>query len=160
MFLAASRLPRAALDSFMHGRSLSGARGLTPPHEPRYTYTHIRLTALCLGLPGRADTRKVKLFLVFTEARDSEWQWHQLGRMQVCTSLQTDNHASTPPLRLWQSLRQSLTQQCGCYFWGLLLSVCLLPIATWHLSSVISQFSYSNVDSAGFAAKFRIIFIK
>ena len=32
------------------------------------------------------------------EARDSEWQWHQLGHMQVCTSLQTDNHASTPPL--------------------------------------------------------------
>jgi len=21
----------------------------------------------------------------FTEARDSEWQWHQLGHMQVCT---------------------------------------------------------------------------
>ena len=36
--------------------------------------------------------------LHFTEARDSEWQWHQLGHMQVCTSLQTDNHASTPPL--------------------------------------------------------------
>ena len=34
----------------------------------------------------------------FTGARDSEWQWHQLGHMQVCTSLQTDNHASTPPL--------------------------------------------------------------
>jgi len=34
----------------------------------------------------------------FTETRDSEWQWHQLGHMQVCTSLQTDNHASTPPL--------------------------------------------------------------
>jgi len=34
----------------------------------------------------------------FTEARDSEWQWYQLGHMQVCTSLQTDNHASTPPL--------------------------------------------------------------
>ena len=39
-----------------------------------------------------------KTNLDFTEARDSEWQWHQLGRMQVCTSLQTDNHASTPPL--------------------------------------------------------------
>ena len=25
------------------------------------------------------------------EARDSEWQWHQLGHMQVCTLLQTDN---------------------------------------------------------------------
>jgi len=30
-----------------------------------------------------------KTNLDFTEARDSEWQWHQLGRMQVCTSLQT-----------------------------------------------------------------------
>jgi len=27
-----------------------------------------------------------------------KWQWHQLGRMQVCTLLQTDNHTSTPPL--------------------------------------------------------------
>jgi len=36
--------------------------------------------------------------LDFSEARDSEWQWHQLRHMQVCTSLQTDNHASTPPL--------------------------------------------------------------
>jgi len=34
----------------------------------------------------------------FTEARDREWQWHQLGHMQVCTLLQTDNHASTPTL--------------------------------------------------------------
>jgi len=34
--------------------------------------------------------------LDFTVARDSEWQWHQLGHMQVCTSLETDNHASTP----------------------------------------------------------------
>jgi len=25
--------------------------------------------------------------LDFTEARDSEWQWHQLGHMQVCTSI-------------------------------------------------------------------------
>jgi len=36
--------------------------------------------------------------LDFTEARDSEWQWNQLGRMQVCTSLQTDNHTNTSPL--------------------------------------------------------------
>jgi len=28
-----------------------------------------------------------KTNLDFTEARDSEWQWHQLGHMQVCTSL-------------------------------------------------------------------------
>jgi len=42
--------------------------------------------------------QKGKTNLDFTEARDSEWQWHQLGHMQVCIPLQTDNHASTPPL--------------------------------------------------------------
>jgi len=42
--------------------------------------------------------QKGKTNLDFTEARDSEWQWYQLGYMQVCTSLQTDNHASNPPL--------------------------------------------------------------
>jgi len=42
--------------------------------------------------------QKGKPNLNFTEARDSEWQWHQLGHMQICTSLQTDSHASTPPL--------------------------------------------------------------
>jgi len=42
--------------------------------------------------------QKGKTNLDFTEARESEWQWHQLGHMQVSTSLQTDNHASTPPL--------------------------------------------------------------
>jgi len=42
--------------------------------------------------------QKGKTSLDSTETRDSEWQWHQLGYKQVCTSLQTDNHASTPPL--------------------------------------------------------------
>jgi len=41
--------------------------------------------------------------LDFTEARDSEWQWHQLGQMQVCTLLQTDNHTSIPPLSFLQA---------------------------------------------------------
>jgi len=41
---------------------------------------------------------KGKTNLDFTGARDSEWQRHQLGHMQVCTSLQTDNRASTPQL--------------------------------------------------------------
>jgi len=40
--------------------------------------------------------QKGKTNLDFTEARDSEWQWHPLGHMQVCTSLQSDNHASIP----------------------------------------------------------------
>jgi len=48
--------------------------------------------------------QKGKSNLDFTETRDSEWQWHQLGHMQVCTLLQTDNHAST-----------SLFLQAGCH---------------------------------------------
>jgi len=44
-----------------------------------------------------------KTNLDFTGARDSEWQWHQLGSMQVCTSLQTDNHTSTSPLSFLQA---------------------------------------------------------
>jgi len=45
--------------------------------------------------------QKGKTNLDFTEARDSEWQWHQQGHMQICTSLQTDNHASTSPLSFY-----------------------------------------------------------
>jgi len=42
--------------------------------------------------------QKGKTNLDFSEARDSEWQWHQPGHMQHCTLLQTDNHTSTTPL--------------------------------------------------------------
>ena len=66
-----------------------------------HTHTHAHLTDLCPGLPGWAGTSKGKPNLDFTEARDSEWQWHQLGHMQVCTSLQTDNHANTPPIKFF-----------------------------------------------------------
>jgi len=59
--------------------------------------------ALCPGLPGWAVNQKGKTNLDFPEARDSEWQWHQLGHMQVCISLQTDKHASTPPLSFLQA---------------------------------------------------------
>ena len=54
-----------------------------------------------------------KTNLDFAEARDSEWQWHQLGHMQVCTSLRTDNHASTPPLRFYRpDALPAANQQC------------------------------------------------
>jgi len=52
--------------------------------------------------------------LDFTEARDSEWQWHQLGHMQVCTSLQTDNNAITSLLSFFTGRMPFLlpNQQC------------------------------------------------
>jgi len=46
--------------------------------------------------------QKGKTSLDFTEAKDSEWQWHQLGHMQVCISLQTDNHTNTSPLSFYR----------------------------------------------------------
>jgi len=45
--------------------------------------------------------QKGKTNLDFTGARDSQRQWYQLGHMQVCTSLQTDNHASTSLLEFF-----------------------------------------------------------
>ena len=58
--------------------------------------------ALFPGLPGWADTRKVKPIWILLKQETSEWQWHQLGHMQVCTSLQTHNHASTLPLSFYR----------------------------------------------------------
>jgi len=60
-----------------------------------HTHTHTRpLNGPLSGTTRVSRCQKGKTNLDFTEARYSEWQWHQLGHMQVCTSLQTDNHAS------------------------------------------------------------------
>jgi len=61
------------------------------------THTH-QFNGTDSGTTLVSQCQKGKTNLDFTEASDSEWQWHQLGHMQVCTSLQTDKHASTPPL--------------------------------------------------------------
>jgi len=53
------------------------------------------------GTTQVSQHQKGKTNLDFTEARDNEWQWYQLGHMQVCTSLQTDNHASTSLLNFF-----------------------------------------------------------
>jgi len=55
------------------------------------------------GTTRVSQYQKGKTNLDFTEARDSEWQWHQLGYMQVCTLLQADNHPSTPQLSFLQA---------------------------------------------------------
>ena len=66
------------------------------------THTH-PLNGHFFGTTRVSRCQKGKTNLDFTKARESEWQWHQLGHMQVCTSLQTDNHASTPPLKFLQA---------------------------------------------------------
>jgi len=96
MFFPADHLALYWIHSTEHKQATENK--LTPantkPKILNLTHTHTRLTALFPRLPGWAGTRKVKLISILLK-QDSEWQWHQLGHMQVCTSLQTDNHAST-----------------------------------------------------------------
>ena len=87
--------------------SANSQRGFTAsasagPRQSHELYTH-PFNGPFSGTTQLSRYRKGKTNLDFTEARDSEWQWHQPGRMQVCTSLQTDNHASTPPLSFLQA---------------------------------------------------------
>ena len=75
----------------------SPGRQLSPAHlsfSMPLTHTH-PFNGPFSGTTRVGRYQKSKTNLDFTEARDSEWQWHQLGHMQVCTSLQTDNHANT-----------------------------------------------------------------
>ena len=74
------------------------------PLVTTHTHTHTHLfNGPLFGTTQVSRYQKGKTNLDFTETRDSDWQWHQLGRMQVCTLLQTDNHASTPPLSFLQA---------------------------------------------------------
>ena len=78
-----SNLPTSMLLCYTH----AGARAHTHPFNGPFS-----------GTTQVSRYQKGKTNLDFTEARDSEWQWNQLGQMEVCTSLQTDNHASAPLL--------------------------------------------------------------
>jgi len=82
-------------------------------HQSEMTTNHITHTHThpfngpLSGTTQVSRYQKSKTNLDFTGARDSERQWYQLGHMQVCTLLQTDDHASTPPLSFLQAGRPS-----------------------------------------------------
>jgi len=78
--------------------------------------------------------QKGKTDLDFTEARDSEWQWQQLGHMQVCTSLQTDNHASTPPLFFYRQDDLPAAQRTAAKHWR------------QQVESIINNYQFYCVD--------------
>jgi len=80
-------------------------------------YNNTRLMALCPGLTTRESRyQKGKTNLDLLEL-DSEWQWHQLDHMQICTLLQKDN----------QHIIQFL--QAGC-------PTCAQPTASKHSHTV------------------------
>ena len=91
--------------SWLQHTTAAAGKSTNLSENKSFTHTHARAHAFNGPLSGTTRVsryQKGKTNLDFTEARDSEWQWHQLGCMQVCTSLQTDNHTSTPLLSFLQ----------------------------------------------------------
>jgi len=62
----------------------------TDRHRHTHTHTHTHpFNGPLSGTTRMSRYQKGKTNLDFTEARDSKWQWHQLGHVQVSTSLKT-----------------------------------------------------------------------
>jgi len=65
---------------------LAGYQIDNPINSWKHTHTHTHTHPFNGPLSGTTHVsryQKGKANLDFTEARDSEWQWHQLGHMQV-----------------------------------------------------------------------------
>ena len=95
------------------------------------------------GITRVSRYQKGKTNLDFNGARDSEWLWHQLGHMQVCTSLQTDNHASTPPLSFFtgrmlflppNQQRQSTVTYCEMLYYFAAVLVVMMNASSAELA--------------------------
>jgi len=106
-----------------------------------YTHTHTRLTVLFLSGTTRVGRyQKGKTNLDFTEARDSEWQWHQLGLNQVCTLLHADNQASTPALIFYRPVALPFAQPTVLKY---IFTVCswimpLISLCTYRAHTILS----------------------
>jgi len=60
------------------------------------------LTASFPLQPGLTGSRKVKPTWILVKQEMMGWQWHELDHTQIiCTSLQTDNHASTSSINFF-----------------------------------------------------------
>jgi len=98
------------------GKEFDRADAVTPEHVHTTAWCHYThpFNGPLSGTTRVSRYEKGKTNLDFTEARDSEWQWHPLGHMQVCTLLQSDNHARTPPLSFFTGRMPFLppNQQC------------------------------------------------
>ena len=71
----------------------------TCTHAHKHARAHARMHAHTHSFNGTTQVSRYqegKTNLDFTEARDSEWQWHLLGHMQVCTSLRRQTTTPTP----------------------------------------------------------------
>ena len=102
-----------------------------------YRQTGTRFTA---SFPGQDGTRKVKTFRILMKQEMIGWQWHWLDHMRIiCTTLQTDNHASKSSLDILQA---------GCSFWHPTNSVKALKAKRYKTSGYATWFTAGGVQSA------------
>jgi len=81
--------------------------------------------------------QKGKTNLDFTEARECEWQWHQLGHMQICISLQTTMPAPHRSVFTgWMPFLPPNQQRQSTE--GLYMTACYLIIITVITHTIIS----------------------
>ena len=121
-------------------------------HLITYIHTYIHpFNGPLSGTTRVSRYQKGKTNLDFIEGRDREWQWHLLGRMQVCTSLQTDNHPAP---------HQSVFLQTGCpscrptnSVKALQALIKLADIDSWHLFAKIYFTSLIRWCSAAVLAR-------
>ena len=108
----------------MHAQMDKLPKNIMPlKHCCNYTHTH-PFNGPLSGTTQVSRHQKGKTNLDFTGARDSEWQWHQLGHMQICTLLQTDNHASTSLLSFYRPDALPATQPTASKHWRQMLQLC------------------------------------
>jgi len=79
--------------------------------------THTHLMALCPGLPRWAGTRKVPPVWILLKQETVSGSGISWAYMQVCTSLQTDNHASAPPLSFYRPDAVPVAQPTASKHW-------------------------------------------
>jgi len=110
-----------------------------------HTHTHTHpFNGPFSGITQVSWYQKGKTNLDFSEARDSEWQWHQLGNMQVCISFQTGNHASTSALSFftgwmpWQWCNKNEKKLTSTNSGYLLVCAALIKI-TAHIYRQVSK---------------------
>ena len=98
------------------------------------------------------------------------WQWHQLDHMQIiCTSLQTDNHASTSPLCFYRpdalpTAQPTASKHCvlslNCAkIVSLLLTSLLLCSSSLSVRSVWFLFYYTVFEKILVHGQVTIIFV-
>ena len=111
-------------------------------HQKFYKHKHTHTHTFTGPLPRTTKVsryQKGKANLGFSEARDSEWQWHQLGHIQVYTSLQTDNHA-TPHHSVFYRLDALPTSTEGTQTMKQISKNCHIILKKYITTSIILAF--------------------